>query len=60
VPIARARAFLRVAENAFNYSHLGAAGFEALAAAIDGCASFDFRYSDLDEAIAVFDALPPP
>jgi HprK-related kinase A len=59
-PIPRARAFLRVAENAFNYSHLGAVGFETLAGAIERCASFDFCYSDLDEAIAVFDALPPP
>ena len=59
-PIARARAFLRVAENAFNYSHLGAVGFETLAMTIERCASFDFRYSELDEAIAVFDALPPP
>ena len=59
-PIARARAFMRVAENAFNYSHLGAAGFLALSGAIARCASYDFRYSDLDEAIAVFDALERP
>jgi HprK-related kinase A len=59
-PIPRARAFLRVAENGFNYSQQGAAGFDTLAGVIDRCASFDFRYSDLDEAIAVFAALEGP
>nr|WP_314542781.1 HprK-related kinase A [uncultured Massilia sp.] len=59
-PIPRARAFLRVAENSFNYSHMGASGFRTLAGVIERCASFDFRYSNLDEAIAVFDALEPP
>jgi HprK-related kinase A len=60
IPIPRARAFLRVAENAFNYSHMGARGFQTLAAAIEGCASYDFRYSSLDEAIALFAALERP
>jgi len=55
--IPRARAFFRVADNAFNYSHMGACGFATLAAAIEGCASYDFRYSDLDEAMALFAAL---
>jgi HprK-related kinase A len=59
-PIPRARAFFRVAENAFNYSHMGAQGFRTLAGAIDSCASYDFRYSELDEAITMFDALEPP
>lgn len=59
-PVSRARTFMRVAENAFNYSHLGAAGFQALAGAIDDCAGYEFRYSELDEAIAAFDALEPP
>jgi len=59
-PIPRASAFFRVADNAFNYSHMGGRGFQTLAAAIDGCASYDFRYSALDEAMAVFAALEPP
>lgn len=58
--IPRARAFFRVADNAFNYSHMGASGFATLAGAIDACASYDFRYSELDEAIAVFAALEAP
>lgn len=56
-PIARARAFVRVAENAFNYSLTGARGFQALGRVMDGCTSFDFTYSQLDEAIALFDAM---
>lgn len=54
-PIARARAFMRVAENAFNFSLTGARGFQALGGVIDRCDSFDFCYSDLDQAIALFD-----
>jgi HprK-related kinase A len=59
-PIPSARAFMRVAENAFNYSLLGAAGFAALADVIAQSASFDFSYSVLDEAIEVFARLERP
>lgn len=58
-PIAPARAFMQLAGNAFNYSLLGPAGFDALAGVIDRCDSYEFRYSVLDEAIAVFSALAP-
>jgi HprK-related kinase A len=56
-PIPKARAFMRVAENAFNYSLLGKAGFEATARLIDRSASFDFSYSRLEDAVSVFDRL---
>jgi HprK-related kinase A len=56
-PIPKARAFLRVAENAFNYSQLGEAGFHAVAKLIDRSASYDFHYSRLEDAVAVFDQL---
>lgn len=59
VPISPARAYMRVAENAFNFSLTGARGFHALANVIDHCDSFDFSYSKLDEAIALFDSLRP-
>jgi HprK-related kinase A len=59
-PIPHARAFFRVADNAFNYSEMGARGFATLAATIERCASYDFRYSDLDEAMALFAALKAP
>ena len=55
-PIGRARAFMRVAENAFNYSLTGECGFHALGRMMDNCNSFDFTYSKLDEAIALFDS----
>lgn len=55
-PISRARAFMRVAENAFNYSLTGERGFHALGQMMDRCDSFDFTYSKLDEAIALFDS----
>lgn len=57
-PLPRARAFMRVANNAFNYSLLGQRGFCALAALVDTCSSFEFTYSDLEDAIETFAALP--
>jgi HprK-related kinase A len=56
-PLARARAFMRVAENCFNYSILGAAGFNALGGLVDASAAYDFSYGHLDEALALFDRL---
>jgi HprK-related kinase A len=51
---------MRLADNAFNYSVLGEPGFETLARLVDGCDCYEFRYGDLKEAVARFDALPPP
>ncbi|MEJ2346706.1 MAG: HprK-related kinase A [Gammaproteobacteria bacterium] len=56
-PYSRARGFMRLAENAFNYNLLGARGFEALAAVMDSCECFECTYSDLGEAVALFDSL---
>jgi HprK-related kinase A len=56
----RARAFMQVADNAFNYSLLGLGGFEALARLIDMSECYTFIYSVLDEAIETFDALKTP
>jgi hypothetical protein len=53
-PLPRARAALRLADNAFNYSTLGAAGFEALANLVGASRCYEFRYSDMNEAIAAF------
>ena len=58
-PIPRARSFMRVAENAFNYSLLGASGFDALASIIDASLSYQFTYSKLDDAIEIFSKLKP-
>lgn len=56
-PRSPAQTFLFLAQNAFNYSHLGADGFRVGSALIDQTACYDFRYSQLHEAIAAFDRL---
>ncbi|WP_342120747.1 HprK-related kinase A [Pseudoduganella sp. OTU4001] len=53
-PLARASTFMELATNSFNYSVLGAAGFDALGRLIDATAGFRFRYSALDEALDTF------
>ncbi len=58
--IPKSRAFMRIADNAFNYSLLGQRGFEVLAQVIDESEAYDFTYSVLDEAIACFAALEEP
>lgn len=55
----QSRAFMRVAENAFNYSILGQRGFEALAGLIDASSCYDFTYGVLDDAVEVFSSLEP-
>jgi HprK-related kinase A len=56
-PVARSRSFMRVAENAFNYSRLGVHGFDTLAGLLDHSDSYEFTYSRLDDAVAVFERL---
>lgn len=56
-PRSQAQTFMFLAQNAFNYSHLGADGFRVGAALIDQVSCYDFHYGDLDEAVATFDRL---
>jgi HprK-related kinase A len=56
----QSRAFMQMADNAFNYSTLGTKGFETLAGLIDTSMSYVFTYSALDDAIETFAALKPP
>jgi len=56
-PRSQAQTFMFLAQNAFNYSHLGADGFRVGTTLVDQSACYDFRYSALDEAIATFDRL---
>jgi HprK-related kinase A len=53
----KAQAFMRLADQAFNYSLLGAEGFELLAGIVDLCETYEFSYGDLDEAVGWFAAL---
>lgn len=57
-PLPQGEAFIRMAENSFNYSILGVAGFEALGAMIDRSQCFEYpNGGDLDRALADMDAL---
>ena len=56
-PRSRAETFMFLAQNAFNYSHLGADGFRVGTTLIDQAHCYDFRYSALSEAVAAFDRL---
>lgn len=51
-PLPKALAFIRLADNSFNYSLLGTQGFHTLTALVDeALACYKFRYSNLDEAV---------
>ena len=54
MPLSKGRALIKLAENSFNYAILGVQGFTALANLIDASDCYDFKYSQLDEAIALF------
>jgi len=56
-PRSAAQTFMFLAQNAFNYSHLGADGFHVGTRLIDRVACYDFTYSRLDEAVLAFDKL---
>lgn len=56
-PRSRAQTFMFLAQNAFNYSHLGADGFRVATALVDQSTCYDFRYSDLHQAVRAFDRL---
>lgn len=55
--LGKARAFMQLANNAFNYSLHGRRGFEVLAGLIDNCGCYEFAYGNLEEAVTVFDDL---
>jgi HprK-related kinase A len=50
-PLAKSRAFMTLAENAFNFNILGAVGFEAMTGLIDKVECYDFSYPDLATAL---------
>ena len=53
----RASAVVDLARNAFNFHFQGDAGFERLCDVVEGCDCFDFRYSQLHEAMDCFNTL---
>ncbi len=58
-PLPQARAFIQLATNGFNYGALGPKGFDAMAGLIDTALCYNFTYSKLDDAIAIFSQLKP-
>ncbi|MFI5403523.1 MAG: HprK-related kinase A [Planctomycetota bacterium] len=56
-PHGKADAFLRVADNCFNYGMLGVRGFETLGALVERCQCLEFDYGDLAEAVPEFERL---
>ena len=56
-PLPKAEAFMKLMGQTFNYAVHGREGFAAMSALIDQCDCFDFSYSQLDEAVALFDCL---
>lgn len=56
-PRSRAHSMLELGRNSFNYMVLGLEGFEALSRVISACDCHEFVYSQLDDAVAVFDRL---
>lgn len=53
----KANSMLELGRNAFNYTVLGLTGFELLADVITTSDCYDFRYSQLEDAVSVFDDL---
>ncbi len=49
--VRKAETLLRAGRNGFNYSLLGAGGFESLADVVSGCDGYDLVYGDLGEAV---------
>jgi HprK-related kinase A len=56
-PLSKARAFMHLADHAFNYDVHGRRGFELLGQVVTDSDCFEFRYSALDDAVGVFDDL---
>lgn len=53
-PLPKARAFMRLVDNAFNYNVHGRNGFDTLARLIDRSDCYDFSYSRLEDAVTIF------
>lgn len=56
-PRSKAQSMLELGRNSFNYMVLGRTGFEGLSRVVDASDCYDFRYSRLDDAVAIFDTL---
>lgn len=55
--LSKAQSVLKLAENSFNYNVLGGFGFEALCNLVEFSSSYQFKYSDLKEAVSFLNKL---
>ncbi len=55
--VSKAKTLMDVADNSFNYSRLGVSGFNVLTTIIDKADCYQFKYSQLDDAIDIFNSL---
>lgn len=53
----KAQSCMALAQNAFNFNVLGSKGFKVLSSVVDASECFDFSYSQLNEAVEIFDHL---
>lgn len=60
LPFGKAQTLMSIAENSFNYSVLGQLGFDALKNIVATADCYQFKYSNLDEAVNIFSELEPP
>ena len=56
-PLSRAQGFMKMLGQTFNYDTHGREGFNTLAQLVDQSDCYEFSYSRLDDAIAIFDRL---
>jgi HprK-related kinase A len=56
-PLAKGRAFMQLADGAFNYDLHGRRGFEVLAQMVEACACYEFVYGELEEAVKTYEKL---
>jgi HprK-related kinase A len=60
-PVSKGQAFLRIAQNSFNFARLGPIGFDAAIRLINACECFEMAYGRLESALAAFhDLMPQP
>lgn len=56
-PLSPAQAFIPLVEQSFNYNQLGVDGFKSAKTLIDKSKKYNFEYSNIDEAIHLFNKL---
>lgn len=56
-PMGRARMFMSLVSNAFNYPRLGVTGFQAMGRLVEACDGYTARYGSLDQIVPVLESI---